>query len=212
MEEKKRGWGGWGEDHNGRLWSGPIGTPFPDQETLARATSGLQNALEILTSCNILSKGFNYIFIFHPHFFHHLLFFFWSFKAFARCLLESMGPSKPPSMGFGSVLCLQLPDDTIWERGCHNTPVFCKRKQKFSVTNCSSYMLWQRLEAILFSHWTHLDSSHANAIIQKFLKRGLQYTAVASGSVSFVEFSADWWQRCRVSLEKQKTGSELSVQ
>lgn len=166
-----------------------------------------------LTSCNILSKGFNYIFIFHPHFFHHLFFFFfWSFKAFARCLLESMGPSKPPSMGFGSVLCLQLPDDTIWERGCHNTPVFCKRKQKFSVTNCSSYMLWQRLEAILFSHWTHLDSSHANAIIQKFLKRGLQYTAVASGSVSFVEFSADWWQRCRVSLEKQKTGSELSVQ
>lgn len=139
-------------------------------------------------------------------------FFFWSVRAVARCLLENLGPSKPPSTGFGSVLCLQLPDDTIWERGCHNTPIFCKRKQKFSVTNCSSYMLWQRLEAILFSHWTHLDSSHANAIIQKFLKRGLQYTAVASGSVSFVEFSADWWQRCRVSLEKQKTGSELSVQ
>lgn len=52
---KKRGWGGWGEDHNGRLWSGPIGTPFPDQETLARATSGLQNALEIL---NVLQHPF----------------------------------------------------------------------------------------------------------------------------------------------------------
>lgn len=134
-----------------------------------------------------------------------------AFFSFCKMSWQNKGPSKPPSTRAGIFLCLQQPDETMC-KGCHTSPLFCKRKQKSSVTNYSSYILWQRLEAILFSDWTHLDSSHANAIIQKFLNSGVQCTAIAYGSVPSVVFSVNWWQRCRVSPGKQKAGSGLSIQ
>lgn len=133
-----------------------------------------------------------------------------TFFSFARCLGEIKVLQNHPQPGLAFSCVFIKPDETMCG-GCH-TSLFCKRKQKSSVTNYSSYILWQRREAILFRHWTHLDSSHANAIIQKFLNSGVQCTAIAYGSVPSVVFSLNWWQRCRVSPRKQKAGSGLSIQ